>query len=203
MKAARRRQAGHRLQRQDPGEGRQERRRDRQRQDVDEPVRRDRRRGGDAAQGGRHGERDRRRVDGPAGMPGNDPHRARHGRRPRHPCPDRRRAAAARRGEAAEGDRRARKRRNSSSSASRRSTTTATRPARCWRRCSGWPQATFASKLKIADGKARGDARGRWRARDGRDQAAGDRHHRSAAQRAALCLAAQHHEGEEEADRGR
>ena len=65
----------------------------------------------------------------------------------------------------------------------------------------GWPQATFASKLEIADGQRRGDARGRWRARDRRDQAAGGRHHRSAAQRAALRLAAQHHEGEEEADR--
>jgi electron transfer flavoprotein beta subunit len=32
-------------------------------------------------------------------------------------------------------------------------------------------------------------------------QAAGDRHHRSAPERAALRLAAQHHEGEEEADR--
>ena len=37
----------------------------------------------------------------------------------------------------------------SSSSASRRSTTTATRPARCWPRCTGWPQGTFASKLTI------------------------------------------------------
>ena len=30
---------------------------------------------------------------------------------------------------------------------------TPTRPARCWPRC-GLPQATFASKLKIADGRA-------------------------------------------------
>ena len=37
----------------------------------------------------------------------------------------------------------------------------------------GWPQATFASKVKIADGKARGDARGRRRPGDGRGEAAG------------------------------
>ena len=45
------------------------------------------------------------------------------------------------------------------------------------------------------------DARGRRRPADGEAEAAGDRHHRSAAERAALRLAAQHHEGEEEADR--
>ena len=49
----------------------------------------------------------------------------------------------------------------------------------------------------------RGHARGRWRARDHRVEAAGGRHHRSAPQRAALRLAAQHHEGEEKADRRR
>ena len=38
-------------------------RRARQRQDVDEPVRRDRRRGGDPAEGGGQGDRDRRRLD--------------------------------------------------------------------------------------------------------------------------------------------
>ena len=63
-------------------------------------------------------------------------------------------AAAARGREAAEGGRCRRKARSSSSSASRRSTTTPTRPARCSRRCSDWPQATFASKVKIADDKA-------------------------------------------------
>ena len=47
----------------------------------------------------------------------------------------------------------------------------------------------------------RGDARGRWRARNGRVQIAGGRHDRSAAQRAALRVAAEHHEGEKEADR--
>ena len=45
----RRGQAGGRLQRQDPRQGRRHRRRDRQRQDVDEPVRRDRHRRGDPA----------------------------------------------------------------------------------------------------------------------------------------------------------
>ena len=47
----------------------------------------------------------------------------------------------------------------------------------------------------------RGDARGRRRGADRGAQAAGDRDDRSAPERAALCLAAQHHEGEEEADR--
>ena len=49
---------------------------------------------------------------------------------------------------------------------------------------------------------AAGDARSRWRTADRQAQDAGDRHHRSAAERAALRVAAQHHEGEEEADRG-
>ena len=31
----------------------------------------------------------------------------------------------------------------------------------------GWPQGTYASKVEAADGGADGDARGRWRARDG------------------------------------
>ena len=47
------------------------------------------------------------------------------------------------------------------------------------------------------------DARGRWRLADGEAENAGDRHHRSAAERAALRLAAEHHEGEEKADRGK
>ena len=54
------RQAGGRLQRQDPGQGGRLRRRARQRQDVDEPLRRDRRRRGAAAQGGGQGDGDRR-----------------------------------------------------------------------------------------------------------------------------------------------
>ena len=64
----------------------------------------------------------------------------------------------------------------------------------------GWPQGTFASKIVI-DGRRVGDARGRWRPADGEAEIAGHRHHRPAAERAALCEPAQHHEGEEEADR--
>ena len=64
-----------------------------------------------------------------------------------------------------------------------------------------WPQATFASKVEIADGMRDGHARGRRRPRDARGEAAGDRHHRPAPERAALRDAAQHHEGEEEAAR--
>ena len=65
----------------------------------------------------------------------------------------------------------------------------------------GWPQGTFASKLAID-----GDDRQVTREVDGGLQTVklklpGDRHHRPAPQRAALRLAAQHHEGEEEADR--
>src|SRR5208282_1838651 len=48
---------------------------------------------------------------------------------------------------------------------------------------------------------AHGDARGRRRPADGQAQDAGDRDRRSALERAALRLAAQYHEGEEEADR--
>jgi hypothetical protein len=63
-------------------------------------------------------------------------------------------------------------------------------------------RATFASKIVKDGDSADGDARGRWRARDAsRCQAAGDRHHRPAAERAALRVAAQHHEGAQEADR--
>ena len=46
-----------------------------------------------------------------------------------------------------------------------------------------------------------GDARGRRRPADGGVEAAGDRHHRPSPQPAALRLAAQHHEGQEEAAR--
>ena len=66
----------------------------------------------------------------------------------------------------------------------------------------GWPQGTFASKLAIDGDSVSGDARSRRRLADREAEGAGDRHHRSAPERAALCLAAEHHEGEEEADRG-
>ena len=64
-----------------------------------------------------------------------------------------------------------------------------------------WPQATFASKIEIAGGKAKVT-----REVDGGLQTlevdpAGRGHRRPAPQRAALRLPAQHHEGQEEADR--
>jgi electron transfer flavoprotein beta subunit len=57
----------------------------------------------------------------------------------------------------------------------------------------GWPQATFASKLEVdgSDFKVTREV----------DEGTGDRHHRFAAERAALCQPSQHHEGQEEADR--
>ena len=65
----------------------------------------------------------------------------------------------------------------------------------------GWSQGTFASKIVIDGDKAKVT-----REVDGGLQTvelkhAGDRHHRPAPQPAALCLAAQHHEGQEEAAR--
>ena len=65
----------------------------------------------------------------------------------------------------------------------------------------GWPQGTFASKLEIADGDPDRHARDRWRAGDAGAEHARDRHDRSAAERAALCLPAEHHEGPQKADR--
>ena len=65
----------------------------------------------------------------------------------------------------------------------------------------GWPQGTFASKVEVD-----GDSVSVTREVDGgletvKLDAAGDRHHRPAPQRAALRLAAQHHEGQVEAAR--
>ena len=65
----------------------------------------------------------------------------------------------------------------------------------------GWPQATFISKLEIDDGKANGQPRGRRGTGAARGRAAGGDQRRPAAERAALRIAAQHHEGEEEAAR--
>ncbi len=72
----------------------------------------------------------------------------------------------------------------------------------------GWPQATFASKVVVGDATG-GDGNvtvtvtreidGGLQTRQPRSARRAD--HRSAPQRAALRLAAQHHEGEEEADR--
>jgi electron transfer flavoprotein beta subunit len=66
----------------------------------------------------------------------------------------------------------------------------------------GWAQAPSPPRSRsVATRHDDGDARSRRRPADHRGQAAGDRHHRPAPQRAALCLAAEHHEGEEEAAR--
>ena len=64
----------------------------------------------------------------------------------------------------------------------------------------GWPQGTFASKVEARRQRDR-HPRGRRRARDGEAQPAGGRHHRPSPERAALRLAAQHHEGQVEAAR--
>ena len=76
-----------------------------------------------------------------------------------------------------------------SSSASRRSTTIATRPARCWPRCSAGRRATFASKLEIDGGSVKVTREVDGGLQTVEAEAAGDRHHRSAPQRAALRLA--------------
>ncbi len=108
-------------------------------------------------------DRDRRRLDRPGAGAGNDPHRARHGRRPRHPGQDRRRGRAARRRQDPEGASSTRRSPASSSSASRRSTTTATRPARCWPRCSAGRRARSPRRSTIDGDKRQGHARGRRR----------------------------------------
>jgi electron transfer flavoprotein alpha/beta subunit len=54
----------------------------------------------------------------------------------------------------------------------------------------GWPQGTFASKIELNGAKVKVVR-----------EVDGGGHHRSQAQRAALRVASQHHEGEEEADR--
>ena len=64
-----------------------------------------------------------------------------------------------------------------------------------------WPQATFASKIVIGDGKADVTREVDGGLQDRLGQHAGHRHDRSEIERAALRLSAQHHEGEEEADR--
>ena len=63
----------------------------------------------------------------------------------------------------------------------------------------GWPQATFASKVVIADGKAIVTREIDGGLKRLRSAFAGGDHHRFAAERAALRDAAEHHEGEEEA----
>ena len=65
----------------------------------------------------------------------------------------------------------------------------------------GWPQGTFASKVESVGRRGQRDPRGRRRARDRQAQASGGGHHRPSPERAALRLAAQHHEGQVEAAR--
>ncbi len=97
------REARRRLQRQGPGETGWQRRGYREREDVDESVRRDRRRGGRPAEGEGGGDRDRRGFLRPRGLPGDTAHGARARGRPRDPGGNRRRPAAAGGGEIAQG----------------------------------------------------------------------------------------------------
>jgi electron transfer flavoprotein alpha subunit len=62
------------------------------------------------------------------------------------------------------------------------------------------PQGTFASKVEIADGQARVTREVDGGLENGPPDAAGHHHDRPAPERAALRDAAQHHEGQEEAD---
>jgi electron transfer flavoprotein beta subunit len=62
----------------------------------------------------------------------------------------------------------------------------------------GYGQGTFASKVEVAATAWR-DPRNRWRPADRFAETAGHRHHRPAPERAALRVAAKHHEGQEEA----
>jgi electron transfer flavoprotein beta subunit len=59
------------------------------------------------------------------------------------------------------------------------------------------PQGTFASEVERRWRHVKSDPRSRWRTTDGQAENARGRHHRSASERAALCLSAQHHEGQE------
>ena len=83
--SARAGQAGDRREREAAREAGRLGRRPRQHQDGDEPLRRDRRRGGAPHEGSRQGRGDRARLHRPGAGAGDDPHRPRHGRRPRHP----------------------------------------------------------------------------------------------------------------------
>ncbi len=65
----------------------------------------------------------------------------------------------------------------------------------------GWAQGTFASAVNVDGDQRQCDARSRRRSRNGEAQASRDRHHRPSSERAALRLAAEHHEGEVEAAR--
>ena len=151
-------------------------------------------------QGSGQGHGDRGRVAGRGQVPGDAAHRAGDGRRPGDPGRDRRRAAAAGGGQAAEGDgRRGAARlvllgKQAIDDDSNQTGADAGRPARL-----------AAGDLRLQARAGRRQRHGHPRGRRGpgaaRGQAAGGGHRRPAPQRAALRLAAQHHEGEEEADR--
>ena len=146
-------------------------------------------------------DRDHRLFRRPRAVPGDDPHRARHGRRPRRAGADRRRAAAAGRRQAPEG----RGRQGAARPGDRRQAGDRRRFQR-HRPDAGRAARLVAGHLRQQAQRRRrldrGEARGRRRPREHQDQDAGGDHHRPAPQRAALRLAAQHHEGQEEADRG-
>ena len=84
---------------------------------------------------------------GGASSSGNHPHRARHGRRPRHPCADRRRAAAAGRRQAAEGRGRQGAAADSCILGKQAIDDDCNQTGQMLAGLLGWPQATFASKL--------------------------------------------------------
>src|SRR6266705_979012 len=194
-------EARRRFQRQGARQGRRLRRRDGERQDVDESLRRDRRRGSAAPQGSGNRGRGRRGVLRRAGLPGDAAHGARARCRPRDPRRDRCGAAAARRGEApardrAEGEPAARDPRQAGD---RRRLQPDRTDAR------GAPRLAAGDLCLQAEARRR---QGRCHPRSGRGpgddlgQAAGGRNDRPALERAALRDAAEHHEGEEEDARG-
>ena len=67
----------------------------------------------------------------------------------------------------------------------------------------GWGQGTFAHSLELADGTAKIAREIDGGLADGGGEIAGGHDHRSAPERTALCLAAQYHEGQEKAHRGK
>ena len=141
------------------------------------------------------------RLDRAAAGVRDHPHRARDGRRPRHPGEDRQLRRAARGRQNPQSHRSTPKQPGLVILGKQAIDDDCNQTGQMLAALTGWPQGTFASKLVIE-----GDAILVTREVDGGLQTVklktpGDRHHRSAPQRAALCEPAQHHEGEEEADR--
>ena len=91
---------------------------------------------------------------GAAGLPGDAAHRARDRRRPRDPGRDRRRAAAARGGQAAQGRGARRKSPQLVILGKQAIDDDCNQTGQMLAALLGWPQATFASKVKIDGGKA-------------------------------------------------